>query len=436
MRHVHGGDIYGRGEVLDFSANMNPLGMPETVKQAAQAGAAASEQYPQPYARNLREKIAAYESAKLKSYFEKGLQEQADENLQDRVDEILQDRVDEILQGQADDCKDKGSFITTDQVFVGNGAADLIFLLTRALQPEEGIVFSPSFAEYEAALRAEGSTLSLIPLHEENGFALTRHEIRSMRRHLASKSDNGVSGNTVVFVCQPGNPTGVLIDPERLAELLEICRRFETWLVIDACFVPLLDEEQVRIQEELIAQCLEYERTVVLRAFTKAFAMPGLRLGYLVCRDTSLITRLQEVSQPWSVSLPAMMAGEAALEEAGKNRKECDGIVSEEMPTGYLMCSRAYISTEKQKLLTGLNAMQGGLIHEIYGHAANYIFFRAEPGLFDKLLKQGIMIRDCSNFTSLEPGYYRIAVRTEAENDKLLEVLLSIAQEFAAQREE
>lgn len=403
MRHVHGGDIYGRGEVLDFSANMNPLGMPETVKQAAQAGAAASEQYPQPYARGLCEKIAAYESVRLQSCFEKGLQGQAGES----------------LQGQAGGCKDEGGLISAEQVFAGNGAADLIFLLTRALQPEEGIVFSPSFAEYEAALRAEGSTLSLIPFNEENGFALTRREIRSMRRHLAAKSDTGASGNTVVFIGQPGNPAGVLIDPERLSELLKICRRFETWLIIDACFVPLLEEEQVHIQEELLAQCLEYERTVVLRAFTKAFAMPGLRLGYLVCRDRSLITRLQEVSQPWSVSLPAAMAGEAALDS-----------------TGFLTRSRAYISMEKQKLLSGLSALQGRLIHKIYGHAANYIFFRAEPGLDEKLLKYGIMIRNCANFTSLEPGFYRIAVRTEAENDKLLEVLLSIAREFAAQQEE
>ena len=377
MRHVHGGDVYGRGEILDFSANMNPLGMPETVKQAAQAGASASHQYPQPYARSLCEKIAVYESGKLQN------------------------------------------LISSDHIFAGNGAADLIFLLTRALQPEEGIVFTPSFAEYEASLRAAGSTLSLIPLDEENRFALTRHEISSIRRHLAAKADKLSDGKAAVFVCQPGNPTGILTELEHLLELLEICRRFETWLIIDACFVPLLDETQVHIQEELLAQCLEYDRTIVLRAFTKAFAMPGLRLGYLVCRDESLITKLQEVSQPWSVSLPAMMAGEAALGET----------------VGFLPSSRAYISEEKEKLLTGLNSLPGELIRQIYGHAANYIFFRAEPGLSDKLLKHGIMIRDCSNFTGLEPGYYRVAVRTAAENNKLLEALLSIAQEYAAQQD-
>ena len=387
MRHVHGGDIYGRDKILDFSANMNPLGMPETVKQAAQAGAAASHQYPQPYARSLCEKVAAYESEKLRNHHNEHWGEEY--------------------------------FISQDQIFAGNGAADLIFLLTGALQPEEGIVFSPSFAEYEAALRAAGSTLSLIPLDEENGYALSRHEIGSMRRHLAAKSDISVPGKTVVFICQPGNPTGVLIKPEHLLELLEICRRFESWLVIDACFVPLLDETQVHMQEELLAQCLEYERTIVLRAFTKAFAMPGLRLGYLVCRDTTFIARLKEVSQPWSVSLPAMMAGEAALKETA----------------GYLPRSRAYISIEKQKIIAGLDALLGKLIRQVYGYAANYIFFRAEPGLSDKLLKHGIMIRDCANFTSLEPGYYRIAVRTAAENNKLLEALLSIAQEYAVQQE-
>ncbi len=384
MRHVHGGDIYGREEILDFSANMNPLGMPETIKQAAQTGVTASHQYPQPYARSLCEKIAAYESEKLRNHHNEHWGEE--------------------------------NFISQEQVFAGNGAADLIFLLTRALQPEEGIVFTPSFAEYEAALRAASSTLSLIPLDEENGFSLTRHEIGSMRRHLAAKSDISIPGKTVVFVCQPGNPTGVLVEPEHLLELLEICRRFESWLVLDACFVPLLDEEQVHIQEELLAQCLEYERTIVLRAFTKAFAMPGLRLGYLVCRDTTFITRLKEVSQPWSVSIPAMMTGEAALKETA----------------GFLPRSRAYINIEKQKLLEGLNSLPGKLVQQVYGHAANYIFFRAEPGLSDNLLKHGIMIRDCDNFTSLEPGYYRIAVRTAAENEVLLDTLRKIARECAA----
>lgn len=378
MRHVHGGDIYSleagegsgilRRPVIDFSANMNPLGMPEAVKRAAQAGAAASEQYPQPYARSLCAKTAAYESA--------GLQKDLEQTL---------------------------------NVFAGNGAADLIFLLTRALQPEEGIVFTPAFAEYEAALRAAGSSLSLIPLDEDNDFALTRHEIGSMRRHLAAKAEQIGSGKAVVFVGQPGNPTGKLIEKEHLLELVEICRRFEIWLVIDACFVPLLEETQVLAQKELLAKCMEYERTIVLRAFTKAFAMPGLRLGYLLCRDADLITRLEEVSQPWSVSLPAMLAGEAALDQLE-----------------YLTRSRAYISAEKQRLLTGLRALPGGLIQRVYGHAANYIFFKARAGLQRQLKEQGILIRDCSNFTGLEEGYYRIAVRTAEENEALLEAIRNV----------
>ena len=388
MRHVHGGDIYGRGEILDFSANMNPLGMPEAVKRAALEGVAASQQYPQPYGRSLCQKIAAYEAAKQQIFCD-------------------------FLPAS-----EENTIISSEHIFAGNGAADLIFLLTRALQPEEGIVFTPAFAEYEAALRAAGSTLSLIPLDEEDGFVLTRHEIRSMRRHLAAKSENISGGKAAIFLCQPANPTGILIEEDHLLEILEICRRFEAWLIIDACFIPLLEEPQVQIQEKLLIQCMKYERTIVIRAFTKAFTMPGLRLSYLMCRDSSLITKLQEVSQPWSISLPAMMAGEAALEDLG-----------------FLTRSRAYINTEKQKLLAGLTALPGGLIQKIYGHAANYIFFRAEPKLYEKLLNHRIMIRDCSNFTSLEPGFFRIAVRTASENERLLEELLEIAREYAVQQE-
>ena len=411
MRHVHGGDISGREEVLDFSANINPLGMPEAVKRAALAGVASAQLYPQPFARSLCEKIAEYESAKLQS----------------QAENVMQNQV--FAEGEQHGAKSQLT-LDVDQVFAGNGAADLLFLLTRALKTEEGIVFTPAFAEYEAALQAQGSSISLIPLNEDEGFSLKRRHLGILRRHLAAKEEEDGRQTRVIFVCQPGNPTGTLMEEDLLEERVQISRKFEAWLVIDACFVPLLEELETARQEKVLAQCLQYERAVILRAFTKAFAMPGLRLGYLVCRDTSLIARLKDVSQPWSVSLPAMKAGLAALEEQG-----------------YLRSSRAYLQKEKEKLLKCMRGMaeqakladeaksadikeQPGLIKKVYGSAANYIFFRGESGLAEMLEVRGILIRDCSNYTGLEPGYYRVAVRTTEENDKLIQELREIAGDY------
>ena len=380
MRHIHGGDlsnydIYSSDEIIDFSVNINPLGMPDAVREAARMGVDAANRYPQPYARSFCEKIAVYENAKLKQNLEKEASEE------------------------------RQRFI-----FSGNGAADLIFLLTRALRPEEGIIFTPAFAEYEAALRAQGTSISLIPLNENDCFVLKRRHLGILRRHLAAKEEEEGRQTRVVFVCQPGNPTGVLIEEEQLEELVQICRKFDAWLIIDACFVPLLEEEETARQEALLGRCQQYERAVILRAFTKAFAMPGLRLGYLVCRDSSLISQLEDVSQPWSISQPAIEAGMAALEEQE-----------------YLRWSRAYLQTEKEKLLGCLEKMaeqeKPGVIDKIYGSAANYIFFHGAAGLAEKLLERGILIRDCSNFTGLEEGYYRIAVRTTEENNRLIQVL-------------
>lgn len=393
MRHIHGGDVFNcdncaSDEIIDFSANINPLGMPETVRKAARAGVDAANRYPQPYARDLCKIIAVYENAKL-----------------------------------AQNSGKKDPEETQRYIFSGNGAADLIFLLTRALRPEEGIIFAPAFAEYEAALRAQGTSISLIPLNEDDGFVLKRRHLSILRRHLAAKEEEEGRQTRVVFVCQPGNPTGILMEEDLMEELVHICRRFDAWLIIDACFVPLLEEKETAGQEALLARCQQYERVVILRAFTKAFAMPGLRLGYLVSRDTSLIARLEEVSQPWSISRPAIEAGIAALKEQE-----------------YLRRSRAYLKTEKEKLLACLEKMteqekpgaekgmaeqteRPGVIDKIYGSAANYIFFHGAAGLAEKLSERGILIRDCSNFTGLEAGYYRIAVRTEEENRRLIQAL-------------
>jgi threonine-phosphate decarboxylase len=144
--------------------------------------------------------------------------------------------------------------------------------------------------------------------------------------------------------------------------------------------------------------------------------MPGLRLGYLVSRDTSLIARLEEVSQPWSISLPAIEAGLAALKEQE-----------------YLRRSRAYLQTEKEKLLACLEKMaeqkKPEVIDKVYGSAANYIFFHGAAGLAEKLLEHGILIRDCSNYTGLEAGYYRIAVRTAEENKRLIQALQELEEQ-------
>lgn len=365
-KHQHGGNIYEYGTVVDFSASINPLGMPESVRLAAVRGVNEASHYPEPDSRRLIRSILAMEA-------------------------------------------ENGMPASDIQIICGNGAAELIFLMCAVLRPRGALLLAPSFAEYELALRACKSRIRHIYLLEEEGFRVTERVVCELQNCIADQNHTDTPVE-MLFLCQPNNPTGELISEAMIRRILDICKREHIWLVLDACFVELLDEAEAAQQRRLLAECMEYERTLILKAFTKSYAMAGLRLGYLMGRGGEAMDAMERALQPWNISLPAQYAGLAALKERE-----------------FLKESRHYISEEKYRLLDGLyKALQQGPIRSVYGHAANYIFFKADTGLKEKLLAQGILIRDCANYCGLEGGYYRIAVRTGEENVQLLEALRRI----------
>ena len=146
----------------------------------------------------------------------------------------------------------------------------------------------------------------------------------------------------------------------------------------------------------------EYQNLFLLKAFTKRYAMAGIRLGYGLCSNLAVLEKMQEAVQPWNVSIPAQAAGVAALEE-------------EE----YVDEARQIIGAEREFLRDGLRQLG----FSVYDSRANYIFFRGPSGLVEHALKKQVLIRDCSNYRGLSEGYYRVAVRTHEENIKLLEAL-------------
>jgi len=387
MMNEHGGDIYrygagllasvsGSGALTDFSANINPLGMPESVRAAAEEGVLFSEHYPEPDSRSLCRALAGYES----------------QNLLRGADRLTAD----------------------ENIICGNGAAELIYAACRALGPGKGICFAPAFAEYEQALSAAGSYAANVELSSRSGFCVTRECAEQAAGLMAA----GEKKPDMLFVCLPNNPTGELIEEGIFDELLDACRRSGTFLFLDACFAELCGGDEAEHCRRMIMRSLEYERCLVLRAFTKIFAMPGLRLGYLLCRGAGIISGIRAQLQPWDVSLPAQSAGLAALRE-----------------TGFITKSRSYISQEKEYLLRELARLENdGLISGIYGHAANFIFFSSRyqcadgAGLGTALLRDGFLIRDCGNFAGLEDVYYRLAVRTHEENMRLISAMDQIFQ--------
>lgn len=349
LPYTHGGDVltaqarYG-GPVLDCSANLNPLGMPPQVGEAAACAAAQASPYPDPLCRALRAAIAAHDG------------------------------------------------VASGQVLCGGGAAELIFRLAYALRPRRALVTAPTFSEYEGALG-------------QVGCAVTRHLLRRERNFDVDEGILEAIGpdTELVFLCTPNNPTGRLIGRDLLLRVAEKCRGLGAVLAVDECFLPLACGGP-----GLAPWLVEYPNLLLLRAFTKSYAMAGLRLGYTLSADTALLERLSLSGPPWSVSTPAQAAGLAAL-------TQCPDWPSQ---------ARAFLERERPALAEGLSAL--GL--DVVPGQANYLLFRAAgmADLKESMLTQGVLIRSCANYHGLGEDWYRVCVGPAEQNRRLLAALREV----------
>lgn len=344
---IHGGDIYSAqerisGEIIDFSANINPLGLPDSVKKALVESMEDFSCYPDPLCRKLIKEIAKSEN------------------------------------------------VAEESILCGNGAADIIFRISQAIRPRQALIASPTFAEYEQSLEVGGCHIDYFTLKEENDFLVTEDILDAIH----PRTD-------IVFLCNPNNPTGQLIEPHLLERILVRCASCGALLVVDECFRDFLDDPESNSMNSWVES---FPNLLILRAFTKHFAMAGLRLGYCLCSNPPLLERMKQCGQPWSVSVPAQIAGVAALQD-----------------TDYLQKSRKVIQQERKYLKDSLSNLQ----IKVIGSHANYIFFRMPDSkdLAEYLEKDGILIRSCANYRGLDESYYRIAVKSHLHNEKLVAAL-------------
>jgi len=344
MELIHGGDWagfekeYGKAP-LDFSANISPLGLPASVKAAAIAALDTAERYPDPKCRALRAALADYHG------------------------------------------------VGAETIVCGNGAAELIDRICHALRPGRAAVFTPGFSEYARALRAVGCAVTEIGLSDGRDFRLTGEEAAQI------PADCGL-----VFLCNPNNPTGLLTERDTLREILNrCCRARGAVLVVDECFLDFCEDPAAH---SLTGALQSYPGLIVLKAFTKTWAMAGLRLGYALCGSRETAEKLQACGQPWAVSNIAQAAGIAAMRERA-----------------YLDRLRALVTSERRRMAAALTALG---LRVIPGNANFLLVYSGDVFLAEKLRERGILIRDCRNFAGLTAGWYRVAVRTASENDVLL----------------
>lgn len=345
MELVHGGDWAGyRAEfgcdALDFSANVSPLGLPAGVAAAITNALPTADRYPDPLCRELRAALAGAEG------------------------------------------------VPADWILCGNGAADLIFRLALAVRPRRALLPAPTFAEYEAALQTVGCAVQRVFLREGNEFAVTEEFIDA----VTPETD-------IVFLCQPNNPTGQVTPPALVERLVRRCAECGAVLVVDECFLDFLPDRDAWTAKQLLRDA---PQLVILKAFTKLYAMAGVRLGYALCGDAALLEKMRGAGQPWAVSSLAQAAGLAALQE-----------------TAYADAVRALIAEQRPRMAAGLRAL--GL--RVMDGQANYLLFRATPDFGEKLRRRGAVVRSCANYPGLDAAWYRTAVRTAEENTRLLQIM-------------
>lgn len=351
---LHGGNIHAFARtrdvalerVFDFSASINPLGIPRRALTAYRHALSRIVHYPEPYAESLTASLATYHD------------------------------------------------LVPGAILVGNGSTQLIFLLARCLAAHRVLLIAPLFSEHETAFRLNGTRIDRLFLRPP-AFTCSLEQIREALGR----------GYDTLVLTNPNSPTGTALSREQIEELARLCQRARTRLVVDETFVDWIEEESVK---HLAARSAH---VIVLRSLTKFFAVPGLRVGYLIAHPR-LVARLRRQLEPWSVNIVAQTVALACLQESEFAKR-----------------SRAFLRQEREWMFTRLARVQG--LHP-FPSRANFLLVRITakgydaPAIVRLLAEKNLLVRDCTNFPGLGEKFFRVAVRTRRENRRLLGTLRTL----------
>jgi threonine-phosphate decarboxylase len=351
---THGGNVYkvarerriSVDRIVDFSASINPLGFPTAGLRAIRSALKQIVHYPDPACWKLRQELA------------------------------------------------QQCGVDPDMILVGNGSTEMIHLLPRALAIKSALIIGPTFEEYAHALAEEGSSVQYVHARREERF---RAPVKEVLRQLADKR----SSFDAVLLCNPNNPTGRVMNRLETRKLAEAVDRQQGWLIVDEAFIDYCQAQSV------VSMLGEYPRMMVLRSLTKFYAMPGLRIGYLV-GASKVVDRLKDRQPPWSVNSLAQEASLAVLHDHAYAEK-----------------SRAFMKRERSRFMRGLRSLSG---LRIYPSAANFVLIElpatANAGeVTDRLASKRLLVRDCSTIPGLTGPMIRVAIRIATENRQLIATL-------------
>jgi threonine-phosphate decarboxylase len=370
----HGGDIHAAARQLrsnvqsiyDFSASINPLGLPPSVKKVIEETITLLGHYPD---------LQGYDACNGLAHHHR---------------------------------------LSKNHFVLGNGSTELIYALPSVLGIRHGLIVGPTFGEYERALRIAGCQRSFIFAERKTQFTPPISGVRQLlqRQQSQSKQRTRKKGRgqpiDAIFLCNPNSPTGQIVPKKDVLALLEFVEKCKVRLIVDEAFIDFCENHSV------LRSVRNYQQLLVLRSFTKFYAMPGLRIGY-VCAPPSDIKKFRACLPPWSVNVLAQKAAQAAL-----------------LDRRYRERSLAYMKEERRRLIREIRKIPS---LRVFPSQANFLLGELPQSYSSRQLEKylrakGILIRNCDTFSGMSPQMVRFAVRRRGENNRLLSGMQKIFSEF------
>ncbi|ABW19746.1 threonine-phosphate decarboxylase CobD [Alkaliphilus oremlandii] len=336
----HGG-YFGKeaNQMMDFSVNINPLGVPQKLMDVLVKELPYLIRYPEIDGITAKKTIATY--------------------LNKEVDELI----------------------------LGNGATELIYLFARAIAPKKVLIIQPTFTEYERAFQLSGSQIHYFSTDEKDDFKINKEALFNTIGSLQPE---------VIVLCNPNNPTGLLYHPEELLPLLEVVKENRGYFFVDESFIDFTEKPS-------LINCIEEYPLFLLRSMTKTYGIPGLRLGYGL-GNRGIIQKLNSIKEPWTINSLALKAVPILLED-----------------TAYFNDTIEWYREEKDFLWKALSTIDG---MKVFPSDGNFFLCKLKhrngSDLKNALAKKGIYIRTCTDFKGLSDQFIRLAVRSREENQRLI----------------
>lgn len=286
--------------------------------------------------------------------------------------------------------------VDDSQVIPGNGATEIIYLLMRNLSGRLAII-NPTFSEYRKGAEIAGLSVVDFVMDWKKDFKLDLDEIYRRKDEFDS-----------IFICNPNNPDGSV---REIKKLLEFAEKEGKLLIVDETFIEFADSEKDR---SLVNMVEKSKNLFIIRAVTKFFGIPGIRLGYGISANRELLQKMYDEKEPWTINSFADSASDFIFKE-----------------DEYIRKSKEYFSKERVCMINEINKIDG---IKAFNSDANFILVRFENinvlDVKENLLKRaGLLIRDASNFIGLDSSFARVAIKNHEQNTVLVDALRSVLGE-------